>query len=165
MYVGEDVFKGHVGDRIPIEFPCDDKYIVEGPDFITLRFNYNIAEIKYKLKAEYISEQTNKTLLQNTMENVDGGLILKKNHKYNIEFEAYGTSNAPFSFIIIRRNMNQSIDTVFDKNDITLSADYKKYSFQFTYNGETGDSCYLAFGYGNTMYEYGVQNIKLSEIE
>ena len=54
---------------------------------------------------------------------------------------------------------------VFDKDDIELRPKFKKYSFDFTYNGETEDFCYLVYGYGNIRGGYKIQNVKVSEIE
>ena len=53
---------GHVGDKKTIKLIQDEKYTIEGSDSIKLGFNKNIAEIKYILKAEYVSEQIDKTI-------------------------------------------------------------------------------------------------------
>ena len=156
---------GHVGDTKNIEHSKSEEFTVEGPDSITLGFGENIAEIKYILKPEYTSEQPNENTNQNYSESVNAGLILKKNQKYHIEFEASGTDNAPFSFFIIRRTKDKAFEMVFDKDDIELRPKFKKYSFDFTYNGETEDFCYLVYGYGNMRGGYKIQNVKVSEIE
>ena len=156
---------GHVGDKKTIKLIQDEKYTIEGSDSIKLGFNKNIAEIKYILKAEYVSEQMDKTITHDKIDNVDTRVILKKNCKYRIEFEAYGTSNLPFSFIIIRRTKNKTFETVFDKDDIELSSEYKTYSFEFTYNGENEEPCYFAFGYGNIADTYCIRYLNVSEIE
>lgn len=156
---------GHVGCKMHIEIPQDEKFTIDGPDYITLGFNDNVAEITYKLKSEYISENPDKTLHHNTVKNTNTSVILKNNHKYHIEFEACGTNKAPFSFIIIKRNTNKSFDVVFENNDMVLNSTFSKFSFEFTYNGENEDLCYPVFGYGNMIDGYKIQNIKLSEIE
>ncbi|SFX40956.1 hypothetical protein [Ruminococcus sp. XPD3002] len=156
---------GQVGEKKNIIHKQYEQFTVEGPDSITLGFGENIAEIKYILKPEYTSEQPNENTNQNYSESVNAGLILKKNQKYHIEFEASGTDNAPFSFFIIRRTKDKAFEMVFDKDDIELRPKFKKYSFDFTYNGETEDFCYLVYGYGNMRGGYKIQNVKVSEIE
>lgn len=150
---------GHVGDKKTVNLIQDEKYSVEGSDSITLGLNENIVEIKYILKAEYVQEQSDEIDLNNTE------VVLKKAHNYIIAFEALGISTAPFSVIIIRRAKNNSFEPVFEKNDIELSLDFKSYSYEFTYNGENEERCYLAFGYGNIIGGYNIRHLHVSEIE
>ena len=150
---------GHVGDKKTVNLIQDEKYSVEGSDSITLGLNENIVEIKYILKAEYVQEQSDEIDLNNTE------VVLKKAHNYIIAFEALGISTAPFSVIIIRRAKNNSFEPVFEKNDIELSPDFKSYSYEFTYNGESEERCYLAFGYGNIIGGYNIRHLHVSEIE
>lgn len=165
-YGGEIQCYGHVGDKKQIKLNQDERFEVEGPEYIKLGFGDNVAEVRYTLKAEYVKEKTKRTIPHNTIKNTDAGVMLKKNCKYHIEFEAHGNSRAPFSFIIIRRNINnKNFETIFDNSDIELSSTFKKYTFDFTYNEENDDLCYLVFGYGNLIDEYEVKNIKVSEIE
>ena len=165
-YVDEFQGYGHVGEKKQIKHIQDEHFEVEGPEYIKLGFGDNVAEVRYTLKAEYVKEKTKRTIPHNTIKNTDAGVMLKKNRKYHIEFEAHGNSRAPFSFIIIRRNINnKSFETIFDKSDIELSSTFKKYTFEFTYNEENDDLCYLVFGYGKLIEEYEVKNIKVSEIE
>ncbi len=155
---------GQVGEKKAIKKENLEEYTVEGPDFITLSFNDNIAEIKYILKPEYIKEQLDDTIVQNSIEKAGTVFIMKKDHKYRIDFEAYGNSIAPFSFIISRRRKDNSFQIVFNRNDIELSSECKMYSFEFTYNGEEQKMGYLAFGYGNMDDDYMIKNIEITDL-
>ena len=95
-YVSVSPKYGYVGEVKTVNLIQDERYTVEETDHITLGFNDNIVRIKYELKPEYITEQPNKTLHHNIIEDSDDGIILKKNHKYRIEFEVCGNNEKPF---------------------------------------------------------------------
>lgn len=82
-----------------------------------------------------------------------------------MEFEATGNGCDTFSCIIIRKLHDGSINTVFSINNMQLDEIMKKYTFEFTYTGDDTDMCYLAFGYGNRMNGYRVQNVRIVDIE
>ena len=84
--------------------------------------------------------------------------------KYRVEFEACGYSEAPFNFIIINKKADGTLVSVFDKNDIILSANMQKYTFEFCYKGSDDDMCFLTYGYGTTLGRYTTQNLKIIEI-
>lgn len=161
---------GRVGDTKPIYIEQDERYTVEGPTSIKLRFDRNIAYIKYILKPEYVQDIPKQEQVKTT-NNQDPGtkevadLVFKNGYKYCIDIEASGTSTAPFSVFIIRRTVNNGFEIVFEKNDIKLSADFTVYSYEFTYNGENGDLCYFSFGYGNIIGGYTIRQLHVSEIE
>lgn len=112
---------GQVGDEVLINIEKDEHYNYEGPFRIKLVFSNNVAKIKAVLKPEYITEQPGELNHQNTSQNLNPIVTLRKDHKYHIEFEACGISNLPFSFIIIRRAANNSFEIIFEKNNIELS--------------------------------------------
>ena len=161
---------GHVGDTKPIIIEQNERFTVEGPTSIKLGFDYNIAEIKDILKSEYIQDIPKQDQVKTT-NNQDPGtkevanLVFKNGYKYRIDIEASGSSTAPFSVFIIRRTVNNGFEIVFEKNDIKLSADFKSYSYEFTYQGENEALCYFSFGYGNQIGGYTIRRLHMSEIE
>lgn len=163
-YVSVSPKYGYVGEVKTVNLIQDERYTVEETDHITLGFNDNIVRIKYELKPEYITEQPNKTLHHNIIEDSDDGIILKKNHKYRIEFEVCGNNEKPFSFLIVNKKTNGSLALVFEKNDIILTEKMQSYSFDFLYSGSSEDTCYLSFGYGNSLKGYSIRNLRVIKI-
>ena len=157
--------RGHIGETKIIDLIQDERYTIEGENSIKLSFDANIAEVKYILKAEYVQDQVNANITQESDINEVGNLSFKNENKYRIEFEALGISTAPFSLTIIRRTANNSFEIVFEKNDIKLSSSFESYSYEFTYNGENKDRYYFSFGYVNMIEEYNIRHLKLFKIE
>lgn len=156
---------GHVGDKITITYEADDMYNINAPDSIALSFKENIARIEYRLKNEPNTEQTVQANSQDTIVKDSTVIKFEKGRKYCLKFEASGKADTPFSCIIIRRRNDNSFDAVIEKSDLKLMPSMNQYSFEFVYNGEADDPCYLAWGYGNSVYGYSIRNVKISEIE
>ena len=164
-YLGDDFIEyKQVNEYVDIPHDQDEKYTIEGPDKIKLSFNYydNIAEIKYIMKEEYLPEaDDNKS--DKEIKNDNAVLKFEKDHKYRIEFEIYGQRNAVLSCVLIR-NSDNGIEIIFN-NDMNVKPEFTKYSYEFTYKGETGDNCYLNFGFNNEICGFLIRNVKLLDIE
>ena len=48
---------------------------------------------------------------------------------------------------------------------MNVKPEFTKYSYEFTYKGETGDNCYLNFGFNNEICGFLIRNVKLLDIE
>lgn len=88
-------------------------------------------------------------------------IIFENGKTYCFEFEASGDSNNPFSCMIITKKTDGSIQTVFECDNINLDNSFRKYSYTFTYSGETVDTYFLAFGFKNDIYGYRIQKVRI----
>lgn len=63
--------------------------------------------------------------------------------------------------MIITKKTDGSIQTVFECDNINLDNSFRKYSYTFTYSGETVDTYFLAFGFKNNIYGYRIQKVRI----